>query len=84
MPCLEDLELSGSSMGENFNNGHRLKQLFEHIKDVQLDDLECLTNSSSKDTLLATFNDDINGYWFDVTCSIRHNKAYISAFGHTQ
>jgi hypothetical protein len=63
MPNLESLELSGTSSGENFENGHKLKQLFEHLQIVDLDNLQCLTSTSSVDTILKTFSDDNNGFW---------------------
>jgi len=82
MPQLQILELSGSSMGENLDNGQQLKQLFGHLSEVELDNLECLTSASSVDTILATFNDDIDGFWSNVTCSIKYgDRAYLSAFG---
>lgn len=81
MPNLEKLELSGSSMGKNLDNGHQLKQLFGHLQEVQLENLECLTSTSSIDTILSTF-DDINEFWSDVTCSIKYDRVYLSAFGY--
>ena len=82
MPYLKDLELSGSSLGPNLDNGHQLKILFGHIKEVHLDDLECFTSVTSIEPILATFQNDIDGFWFDVTCSMKHDKVYLSAFGH--
>jgi len=81
MPNLESLELSGSSMGPNLDNGHQLKKLFGHLQEIILEDLECLTSASSVDTILATFND---GFWSDVTCSIKYDRAYLSAFGYAK
>ncbi len=81
MPHLESFELSGSSMGENLDNGHQLKQLFGHLQEVILENLECLTSNSLVDTILATFNDD---FWSDVTCSIKYDRAFLSAFGHAK
>lgn len=43
MPYLERFELSGSSSDQNLDDGHQLKQLFEYIQEVQLDNLEFLT-----------------------------------------
>ena len=84
MPNLKSLELSGASMGENMDNGYKLKHLFGHLQEVILENLQCLTSASSANTILATFNDDINGFWSDVTCSIEYNRAYLSAFGHVR
>jgi Ran GTPase-activating protein (RanGAP) involved in mRNA processing and transport len=84
MPNLESLELSGTSLGENLDNGHKLKQLFGHLKIVDLDNFQCLTSTSSVDTILKTFNDDNNRFWSDVTCSIQYDRALLSAFGHAK
>ena len=84
MPKLESIELSGQSFGENFDNGHKLKQLLGHIKIVDLDNLACLTSVSSRKKILKTFNNDNDGFWSDVTCSIEYDRAYLSAFGHAK
>ncbi|CAF1038020.1 unnamed protein product [Rotaria sp. Silwood1] len=84
MPHLESVELSGSCMGKDLDNGHRLKELFGHLQTVELENLECLTSAKSVNTILATFNDDIDGFWSDVICSIKYDRAYLSAFGHAR
>jgi hypothetical protein len=84
MPHLESLELSGSARGENLDNGHQLKQLFGHLQVVILEDLDCLASTSSVDTILKTFNDDVDGFWSNVTCSIKYDRAYLSAFGQAK
>jgi hypothetical protein len=84
MPKLESIELSGQSFGENFDNGHKLKQLFGHLKIVDLDNLVCLPSVSSVKKILKTFNNDNDGFWSDVTCSIEYKRAYLSAFGHAK
>lgn len=82
MPYLENLQLSGSSLGKNLDNGYQLKQLFGHLQEVILENLECLTSASSVDTILSTFNNDADGFWSDVTCSIKYDRVYLSAFGY--
>jgi hypothetical protein len=77
---LKFLELSGTSMGMNIDDGQQLKQLFGHLQEVVLDNVECLTSASSVDAILSTFNDE---FWSDVTCSIESNRAYLSRFGRT-
>jgi hypothetical protein len=77
---LKFLELSGTSMGMNIDDGQQLKQLFGHLQEVVLDNVECLTSASSVDAILSTFNDE---FWSDVTCSIESNRAYLSTFGRT-
>jgi hypothetical protein len=84
MPHLERIELSGNSMGKNLDNGHQLKQLFGHLHKVQLKNVRCLTSASSMDAILATFNDDIHGFWSNVTCSIEYDRAYLSAIGRAR
>jgi len=85
MPHLEIIELSGSSMGKNFDNGHKLKQLFGHLRKVQLKNVECLTSASSADAILTTFNDDTNGFWSNVTCSLAYtDRAHLSAIGRAR
>jgi hypothetical protein len=81
MPNLKILELSGTSMGENIDNGQQLKQLFGHLHELELDNLECLTSAKSVNKILSTFNDE---FWLDVTCSIKYNRAYLSGFGHAK
>jgi hypothetical protein len=84
MPYLESLALSGSSMGKNLDNGYQLKQLFGHLQEVILENLKCLTSASSVNTILSTFNNDVDGFWSDVTCSIKYDRAYLSAFGYAK
>jgi hypothetical protein len=68
-------------MGENIDNGQQLKQLFGHLHELELDNLECLTSAKSVNKILSTFNDE---FWLDVTCSIKYNRAYLSGFGHAK
>lgn len=80
MPHLKIIELSGESTGQNLDNGHQLKQLFGHLSKVQLKNVACLMAASSTDAVLATFNDEINGFWSNVTCSIGfRNRVHITA-----
>jgi hypothetical protein len=85
MPHVENIELSGSSNGANLDNGHQLKQLFGHLQKVQLKNLGCVTSASSVDAILTSFNDDMNGFWSNVTCSIEYpDRARLSAMGRAK
>lgn len=77
MPNLESLELTGLSTGPHFDDGRRLKQLFERLQVVILQDVRCSTAARATTTILGTFDD----YWSDVTCTIDDDLAYISACG---
>ena len=82
LPSLRTLDLSGNSMGAHFDNGEKLKSLFEHLREVVIEDLNCLTHSTSTNQILSTFyNQNNNGFWSDVTCSIQYDRALISAVG---
>ncbi|CAF1173490.1 unnamed protein product [Adineta ricciae] len=76
MPHLQSLELSGSSVGDNFDNGYRLKALFGHLPIVIIENLRCSTAARSIKTILVTFDT----FWSDVTCTIEHERAYLSAY----
>ncbi|UJR08601.1 hypothetical protein I4U23_012860 [Adineta vaga] len=76
MPNLESLELSGSSMGEDFDNGYQLKKLIGHLQVVILENLRCFTAALSIKTILATFDN----FWSDVSCTIEYDRAYLSAY----
>lgn len=80
-PLLKTLDLSGNSMGQHFDNGEQLKNLFAHLREIVIDELKCLTSATSKDQILSTFLNDIDGFWSDVSCSIEYDRALISAFG---
>lgn len=82
MPYLKSLEISGSTLGTNFDNGHQLKQLLGYIQEVIIEDLECQTSASSTNAIVSTFNNESDGFWSDVTCSIENGTASISAFGY--
>ncbi|CAF1683408.1 unnamed protein product [Rotaria magnacalcarata] len=84
MAHLENLELSGSTSGENLDSGHKLKQLFGHLQNVELENPVSPTYTASVNKILATFNDDNNGFWPNVTCSIKYERAYLSAFGYAK